>query len=420
MKIGLAETDPGVEPVHAPLDKTTDFVAGGAAASKTTECVQDMPQVGDTFGGYRLLSMLGQGGMGAVFEAEELDGGRLVALKLLKKGIRSTEAKQRFFREGRIAASINHPNSVYVFGAEEIDGIPAISMERVTGGTLDDLIKAEGPLLPKKAVDAILQIIDGLEAAAELGILHRDVKPSNCFVDAEGVVKVGDFGLSISTAARGDLHLTTEGSFLGTPAFSSPEQLRGDALDERSDIYAVGVTLYYLLTGETPFVAVNMVKLLATVLEQSPPSPRERRPEIPKPLAATVLKCLAKQPASRFKDYGELRAALEPFGSKAPTPASLGLRALACVLDFGMLELTTSWFNADEQLIAGVVKLGEPGAGGLPWELLVFVVYSAATVLYFAVCEGVWGFTPGKWLCGLRVLGPEKAPIGVGRATGAR
>ena len=130
-------------------------------------------------------------------------------------------------------------------------------------------------------MDCVLQLIEGLEAAQRLGILHRDIKPSNCYVGEDGTVKIGDFGLSISTAVRTEPALTATGAFLGTPAFCSPEQLRGDELNARSDMYSVGATLYYLLTGRTPFEAQNMVQLLATVLEQRPPSPRQFRPEIP-------------------------------------------------------------------------------------------------------------------------------------------
>ena len=295
---------------RSPAETPTESYAGGAKAVKPSpKTAADLPEPGQQFGNYRLIRKLGHGGMGAVFEADDLESGRRVALKLLAHSLESPEARNRFFREGRLAASINHPNSVYVYGTEEIDGTPAISMEHVLGGTLHDRVRQRGPLPVTEAVDAILQIIDGLEAAAAVGVLHRDVKPSNCFVDADGTVKVGDFGLSISTTVRGDTHLTTPGSFLGTPAFSSPEQLRGDEIDVRSDIYAVGVTLFYLLTGRTPYEADNLVKLLATVLEQPAPSPAKFRKEIPQGLAKVILRCLAKQPSDRFKNYAELRDA---------------------------------------------------------------------------------------------------------------
>src|SRR6202040_1761289 len=141
----------------------------------------------------------------------------------------------------------------------------------------------------------------------------------------DGTVKVGDFGLSVSTLARDQTNLTVTGAIMGTPAYASPEQLRGDELDVRSDIYSVGVTLYYLLTGKTPFQVENVVNLIATVLEKPAPSPRSIRPEIPDHVSQIVLRCLAKQPSQRFKDYEQLRDSLLPFSSTSPTPATVGL-----------------------------------------------------------------------------------------------
>ena len=296
-----------------------------------------LPQPGEQFGHYTIVRALGAGGMGAVYEAEDLESGRRVALKVLSHRLDSPEARERFFREGRLAASINHPNSVYIFGTEEMGGTPVIAMELVSGGTLQDRVRARGPLPIGEAVDCVLQIIEGLEAAQRVGILHRDVKPSNCYVGEDGAVKIGDFGLSISTAVRTEPALTATGAFLGTPAFCSPEQLRGEELNARSDMYSVGATLFYLLTGRTPFEAKNMVQLLATVLEQRAPSPRQFRPEIPKGLAKVVLRCLEKQSGERFKSYADLAQALAPYSSTAPTPATLGLRFLAGVVDMALM-----------------------------------------------------------------------------------
>ncbi len=159
------------------------------------------PQFPFDFGGYLVLRLLGRGGMGAVYEAEQHATGRRVALKVLGHTIDSPEMRKRFLREGRLAASVNHPNTVYIFGTEEIEGAPVIAMELVAGGTLRDRVK-RGPLPVREAVDATLQIIAGLDAAAGAGVLHRDVKPANCFVAPDGTVKVGDFGLSVSTLAR--------------------------------------------------------------------------------------------------------------------------------------------------------------------------------------------------------------------------
>ena len=154
------------------------------------------------WGGYRIGRLLGRGGMGEVYEAEHVESGRRVALKVLRGRLQDADERARFLREGQLAASISHPHTVYIFGSEEIAGMPVISMELLPGGTLKDRVAAEGPLPPAEAVAAVLDIIGGLDAAQAAGILHRDIKPSNCFVDSDGSVKVGDFGLSISTLAR--------------------------------------------------------------------------------------------------------------------------------------------------------------------------------------------------------------------------
>jgi serine/threonine protein kinase len=198
--------------------------------------------------------LLGSGGMGEVHEADDLATGRRVALKILSQKLDAPDARRRFLNEGRLAATINHPNSVYVFGAEEIAGVPVIAMELMPGGTLEDKVRANGPLPVTVAVDAALQIIDGLAAAHDAGILHRDIKPSNCFVDADGSVKIGDYGLSISTKGHERPPIGEE-AFMGTPAFAAPEQLRGDDLTVRSDIYSFGATLFFVLTGNLPHQA---------------------------------------------------------------------------------------------------------------------------------------------------------------------
>ena len=222
------------------------------------------------FGPYRIVRLLGRGGMGAVYEAEHRSDGRVVALKLLSVDLDKMDARARFLREGLTAAAINHPNTVYIYGTEEIDGTPAISMELVPGGTLDEKVKSRGPLPWAEAVEDILQVIDGLDAALAAGVLHRDVKPSNCFVGANGAVKIGDFGLSKPVEHDEQLRLTQTGVFLGTPVFSSPEQLLGESLDVRSDIYAVGVTFYSLLTGSLPYPSGSMMQVVAAVLNGSP------------------------------------------------------------------------------------------------------------------------------------------------------
>ena len=383
---------------------------GTVVLSGTGAKTRGLPQPGEQFGHYTIIRALGAGGMGAVYEAEDLESGRRVALKVLSHRLDSPDARERFFREGRLAASINHPNSVYIFGTEEIGGTPVIAMELVSGGTLQERVRARGPLPIGEAVDCVLQIIEGLEAAQRIGILHRDVKPSNCYRGEDGTVKIGDFGLSISTAVRTEPALTATGAFLGTPAFCSPEQLRGDELNARSDMYSVGATLFYLLTGRTPFDAPNMVQLLATVLEQRAPSPRKFRPEVPQGLAKAVLRCLEKQPGERFKSYADLAQALAPYSSTAPTPATLGLRFVAGVVD--MLILCGLAMAINLSVFGTPMALLEQTMQRTPKALASALGFICVATLYYALFEGLWGAAAGKALCRLRVVGPDRNPPG--------
>jgi serine/threonine protein kinase len=286
------------------------------------------------FGGYRLLGLLGAGGMGTVYEAEQLATGRRLALKMLGQQLDSPEMRQRFLREGRLAARVNHPNSLYVFGSEEIEGLPVITMEIAGSGTLKDTLKERGPLPVEEAVDATLDVIAGLESALANGVLHRDIKPSNCFVSPDGSVKVGDFGLSVSTLAKSDTFVTAHGKIMGTPAFASPEQLRGDTLDLRADIYSVGATLFTLLTDRAPFEGENAVQVVANAVNQDPPRLSGVRKDVPSGLERVVTRCLAKEPEKRYADYTALRDALLPFSSKEPEPASILVRLAAGWIDF--------------------------------------------------------------------------------------
>jgi hypothetical protein len=347
--------------------------------------------------------------MGTVFEVEEADSGRRLALKLLSHAIDSTEGRARFLREGRLAATINHPHSVYVYGTEEIGGLPVILMEVVRGGTLNDRIRSVGPMDVGDAVDAVLQIIEGLETAHAHGILHRDIKPSNCFVDGDGTVKIGDFGLSIPTDREAVAMLSEQSAFAGTPAFAAPEQLRGDELDLRSDIYSVGVTLFYLLTGELPFHGDNLSQLTSNVLELAPRPPHELRAEISPRLSRVILKCLAKSKTDRFATYDELRRSLLPFHSKPPAPGGLVARTLAGLIDcfllsmVGCLPFQARFGSSTEIPTHPVVRWA--------WQLLPLV----ASLAYFVVYERLLGGSLGKWLCQLRLVGPNQQTPSVAR-----
>lgn len=359
---------------------------------------------GQTFGPYEIKRPLGRGGMGEVYEALHKESGHRLALKLLSTELSWSESqRQRFLREGTLAASINHPNSLYVYGTDEIDGIPVIAMELARGGTIKQRVEESGGLSPAEPVDAVIQIASGLQAAESAGILHRDIKPGNCFVDRDGSVKIGDFGLAISTTGPDTANLTATGSFLGTPAFASPEQVRGGDLDARSDIYSVGATLYYLLTGQSPFEGLLGMQMMAAVLEKKPKPPVSKKHAIPTGLQKVVLRCLEKDPSARPKTYDELKTVLAPFGSRAPRLVPFTTRFVAGFVDYLILMLISS------PLV--LMFEGEPKTS-IPVAILGMVL----SWIYGGLFEGLWGATPGKRLMRIRVLSLRGNIPGIPRA----
>ena len=366
------------------------------------------------FGSYRLLGLLGRGGMGTVYEAEQIATGRRVALKMLGQQLDSPDMRKRFLREGRLAARVNHPNSLYIFGSEEIEGLPVITMEIAGSGTLKDKLKKRGPLPVTEAVDAILDVISGLEAAFTGGVLHRDIKPSNCFVCPDGSVKVGDFGLSVSTLAKIDTFVTAHGKIMGTPAYASPEQLRGDTLDLRADIYSVGATLFTLLTNRAPFEGDNAVQVVANAVNKKPKPLTEFREDVPPGLERVVARCLAKEPDQRYADYAALRNALLPFGSKEPEPASMKVRSPAGWIDYMiafLIPYVMLMFS-----VGGEELLIRPLVERTLYSARYYLMLLSVGFLYFSIVEGIWGAGIGKRLKGLRVVRTNGRPPGIGRA----
>ena len=377
---------------------------------------------GQVIGPYRIAGLLGRGGMGEVYEAEHLEHGRRVALKVLNQRLAGADDRARFLREGQLAASLTHPNTVFVFGSEEISGNPVIAMELVAGGTLKDAVDRDGPMAPPAAVDGILQVVAGLDAALACGILHRDVKPSNCFVEPDGTVKVGDFGLSIPVLAPDVTQPGEMATFQGTPQFAAPEQLRGQRLDVRADIYAVGATLYYLLTGRPPFEDRDLIALLTRVATEPPAPPSLPGTVIAAGLSAVVLRCLAKDPAARPASYAELETCLRPFSSAVPAPATLGLRTMAGLIDALLLGAVTAPLAiapvldlAGNNTINASIRYSSPRALDSP--LWITLAAAALTVLYYGLLEGRWGRSLGKRVCGLEVVTTSGAPAGIRRAT---
>jgi hypothetical protein len=352
-------------------------------------------------GGYRVLRRLGGGGMGTVYEAEEAASGRRVALKLITPDLAgAADTVERFRQEGRIASMVAHPRCVFVHAVDEDAGRPYIVMELMPGDTLKDLVDRRGPLPPEEALAKILDVIEGLQEAHRLEVIHRDVKPSNCFLEPDGRVKVGDFGLAKSLVK--DAHLTRTGAFVGTPYFASPEQVRGEAIDRQTDVYSVAATLFYLLTGQPPFVGSDSSATLARIVSDPPPSLRSVRPGLSAALDRVVLRGLERDRKRRWQSLEEFRQALLALRPGRLSLAGLGLRLLAYATDLVLLGLV-AW--AALALLAGAVPAGRDWPAEATAELLA-LLFPVLYVAYFLVLEQVGGCSLGKGLFRLLVCSP--------------
>jgi uncharacterized RDD family membrane protein YckC len=377
------------KPLAAPPEPTVAFTPGADTAPEGGKD-GSAPEV---VGGYQLLRPLGAGGMGKVYEAEEAASRQRVALKLIApEHAASPEAVERFRQEGRLASAIAHPRCVFVLAADEDAGRPYIVMELMPGSTLKDLVDRRGPLPPEEAVLRILDVIEGLQEAHALGVVHRDVKPSNCFVDVDGRVKIGDFGLSKSLVSS--TQLTRTGSFLGTPLYASPEQIRCEVVDQQTDVYSVAATLYYLLTGRAPFEGGDAAATMARIVADPPPRIRGQRPDVPRALERVILRGLERQRERRWRSLAEMRAALLPVVPGRLSIGGMGVRVGAYLIDYLVLGILTTIVNL------GVLRLlGPASAAGLPSLLASLAVW----VAYFTLLEGRWGCSLGKRLLRLRV-----------------
>jgi uncharacterized RDD family membrane protein YckC len=381
------------------LDTPSAFAAEDSTQALPEQMAQTAVLAPKTLGGYRLVRDLGSGGMGAVYEAEESSSGRKVALKLISPEFaRSPDAVDRFRQEGRIASMVSHPRCVFVLTVDEEAGQPYIVMELMPGSTLKDLVDRQGPLSPEQAIDKILDVIEGLQAAHRLEVIHRDVKPSNCFLELDGRVKVGDFGLAKSLVK--DSHLTKTGAFVGTPHFASPEQVRSEPIDRQTDVYSVAATLYYLLTGHPPYWGSDSTATLARIVSDPVPSMRELRPELSPSLDRVVLRGLERDRKRRWEDLEALKQALLSLVPERLSLPGLGLRLAAYGVDFILLWVVS---------LALAAILGAAFAGsGLPEReaSVLALVRGIALVLfflYFTVLEHGLGCSLGKGIFRLRV-----------------
>jgi serine/threonine-protein kinase len=282
-------------------------------------------------GKIRLERVLGKGAMGVVYAAHHLSLDKPVAVKLLMGDALSDVVKARFFQEARAAAKIESEHIVRVFDVGELDtGAPYIVMEYLEGRDLDALVQRDGPLRPEVAAEYALQVCEALAAAHASGIVHRDLKPANLFltrrVSGRPLIKVIDFGISrILSASNGKQNLTKTKHAPGSPMFMSPEHIeRPREVDTRSDLWSLGVTIYYLLTGAYPFDAETVHQLIFMITSKQPAPLSAHRADLPEGLSAIVMRCLEKQPADRFADVAELASSLADF---APERARISVES---------------------------------------------------------------------------------------------
>jgi len=363
-----------------------------APSQEELEATAAIPKKGDVLDGkYRIEELLGQGGMAAVLAATHLHLDERVAIKvLLPQWAEDAELVDRFMREGRAAIKIRSEHVVRVLDVGTSFGRPYLVLEYLQGKDLDALIATKGPLPPSVAVDYLLQACEAIAEAHVSGIIHRDLKPANLFLthraDGSACVKVLDFGISkvrFGNDGR-DTRVTAPTLVMGSPHYMSPEQMQSArAVDERSDIWALGAILHELIAGLPPFKGDTITALCATILKDPPPPLTTLRSDVPHGLEAVVLRCLEKDPARRYRNVAELAAPLAEFGSSIARASAL---RIARVLDGAVDTLGTPWAVPPESMSPSARTLVTSGYPSRSRRVLGYVV---GALVLFAAGSGI-------------------------------
>ncbi len=383
-----------------------------------TENSTDVLPAGTRLAHYEVREVLGAGGMGRVYLAHDTALDRPVALKVLRPEVAGDpELVDRFVREARAAARVNHPNLAHVYFVGTDGGRPFFAMEYCPGRTLEQAVKAEGPVSLVRGLDVMVQAARGLAAAHGAGVIHRDVKPSNLMALPDGTVKVTDFGLAKSLNA--DVQMTG-GRILGTPTYMSPEQVRGKPVDARTDVYLLGLTAYFLFTGRPPFASDQVGEVINDQMNTPLPGVTAARADLPPALDAALARLCAKDPAARPATMIEVAAMLEDLRPRSFTAAPLLARLIATALDLilclmGWGGLAFSVWGLSQSVGMEVTETIDHGGGNYTIRLREVVDHG---LLLFSVLsltlgwEWQWLTTPGKTAFHLAVVREDGAPPG--------
>jgi mono/diheme cytochrome c family protein len=328
--LGVTDHDPNV----------TMLSMNGAAPAEAPE------EVLPTIPGYEILRIIDQGGMGVVYEARQLELGRIVAVKMISGAKLRPKTIDRFRTEAEAAARLHHPNIVHVIQYGDVNGRPFFSMEYVSGGSVAERI-ARRPMTPREAAELVETLAGAAQVAHERGIVHRDLKPSNIMLSADGVPKIADFGLA--KRLDDDSQHTHTGEVLGTPSYMAPEQAEGrkELIGPRTDIYALGAILYELLAGRPPFQGTSPLDSLRLVMSQDPTPPAQIVPTVPRDLEAICLKCLEKSPGHRYDSAQALAEDLRRFLNHQPVTAR----------HIGSVQRAWKWVRRHPQTVAVYVAI---------------------------------------------------------------
>jgi serine/threonine protein kinase/outer membrane protein assembly factor BamD (BamD/ComL family) len=358
--------------------------------------------IGRTISHYQILEELGSGGMGVVYKAADLKLSRSVALKFMPTDRHHDRSSvERFLREARTASALNHPNICTIYEIDEYDGAQFIAMELLEGQTLDRLIGGR-PLPIGTVLDLAVQLADALSAAHAQGVLHRDIKPANIFVTVRGQAKILDFGLAKPFASaqqetrltgavthlQDEMLSTRQGVMLGTVAYMSPEQARGEALDARSDLFSLGVVLYEMATGERTFHGATTAVIFDAILNREPPPARELNANVPPELDDMVTKALEKDRTARYQSAAELRAHLEQIRRERELSGT-GSRAMPSMSASSGSRAAT---RRTQSQAAQALNSGR-NRTATPFLVVALILVSSAAGMQFY--RAGWSVTPG-------------------------